>query len=166
MLATWLAILTLLRPDAPAPEHAIYISVIEVRHLAGANTATMQVKMFTDDLHIAVSNALGDSFRTEMYAMCDALPQVTVYLRDHLKVHINSEAVALETPTCTLEGEAHHLEFILSCPAYWETMDIAADLFMEIYPTQAQMVHVNDNGDNYTLRLTKRKPSKSITFRR
>ena len=148
-----------------SPDHAIYIGVIEIQHIAEIPSATVRVKVFSDDLHSAVRNKVGAEIDPVVEMLClTGTEQVLAYFQEHLTLSVNGNELALENTACSFEGDAHWLDFTVQCPTNWESISIEADFFMEIYPTQTQMIHMNENGKNYTLRLTKSRVVKSIAF--
>ncbi|MDX1407258.1 MAG: DUF6702 family protein [Saprospiraceae bacterium] len=149
----------------PVADHAFYVSVVEVRHIGDVPSATVTVKVFSDDLQTALRNRFGSADPAVENLCLTEHARIMTYFAEHLHVSVNDSTLVLRNTSCGFEGDAHQLQFAVTCPGRWEYLEISADFFMEVYPTQTQMVHVNEHGDNYTLRLTRSKPVKSLEFR-
>ncbi|MDX1476513.1 MAG: DUF6702 family protein [Saprospiraceae bacterium] len=158
-------LLLLLMGFLPPGDHAFYVSVIEVRHIDQVPSATITVKVFSDDLQTALRQARGDVDPALANLCLTEADAIRSYFAEHLQVKINDQLLSLTHTSCGFEGDAHQIQFTAGCPEQWSHLEIHADYFMEVYPTQMQMVHINEHGENYTLRLSKSRPLKQVTFR-
>lgn len=133
-------------------DHAIYISVLEIEEKQ--SRTELRVKVFTDDLANAVKNSFTndvvmiEDFPSENEALIEA------YFKDHLILKSKSR-----------ELDYYFIEYKTVGDSYWFTFEvlgsigllhsIKADYFMELFPTQQNIVTLFDiSGEKKYCRLT------------
>ena len=157
-------ILLLFAPDADA-SHAFYLSVIEIRHEAGVDSVEVKVKVFTDDLYTALLNedsGLQHSGLSDFYT--EHKSAVEKYFMRHLQLAVNEMPLDLQIAQVAEEADALWISISATTPARWRKLVIEADYFMEVYPTQSQMVHIRESDTPYTLRLVKNRVRDQVYF--
>ena len=149
-----------------AIDHAIYLAVIELDHGGGGPSAQATVKVFTDDMQDALRNAFGEEFRAVGEAdFCVRLSgQAGAYFAEHFTCRINGRPAPLTLKNCTLEGDVYLLQFDMECPERWEKLEVEADFFMELFPTQSNVLSILHGEERGFFRLTKKDPVASIIF--
>ena len=147
----------------PVP-HEFYVSVIEIQHEADQNQGTVFIKIFSDDLQNALQNAESMSAPPQIEELCGRYSSsVEEYLTGHTIIYLDGEPVSMTLHSCELVGETHQIVLGFDNKP-WKSIKLEADFLMEIYPTQTQMVYVNNAGNKSTMRLTKRKTFGTMDF--
>jgi uncharacterized protein DUF6702 len=148
-----------------APEHAFYISVIEIMHTSQSSEATLTVKVFSDDLRDALRTTLESEEALAEHLLCsDHTETISNYFTEHMSLHLNGNPTPLGFTTCEENGDTYQLVFAADCPREWTELEIRADFLMELFPTQSQMVHITHEGNTFTTRITAKRKSQTITF--
>jgi len=165
MLAAAIALLCSASPSETTPDHAFYISVIDIKHIASSRKASLTVKVFTDDMCDALRNALKSKDALDAQLLCsDHNEDISDYFAAHMSLDLNGSKVPVNFNTCKIIGDTYQLSFKVDCPTEWRELKITADFLMELFPTQSQMVHINNNAETVTMRLTVKHKSKSVAF--
>lgn len=147
------------------PDHAIYIGVIQFDHQELGAAATIHVKVFKDDLRDALRNAFPDREVGKENTLCQDSPaRLTDYFARHFSGAINGQPLEMELRECRRENEVYWLQFSAPCPADWRSVEIKADFFMELFPTQSNMVTLYHGEDRRFLRLTKKASSQRFEW--
>ena len=129
-----------------AEDHAIYISVIKIQHAVNASTASVYMRVFTDDFKNALRNRFGYESILEKPTFCtDYESYINEYFSKKFVCQINSERVEYRLMNCEKTEEVYHLEFIMDCPTRWNSAVIEAPFFMELFPNQSNIVNI-ENG--------------------
>lgn len=140
----------------PEPDHAIYISVIKIHHELHQPIATLQMRVFADDLKDALRNKFGYEAILEKPTFCkDYENYLNGYFKKGFVCTINEAAVAYKLANCERVAEVYELEFTMECPTKWRTAKIDAPFFMELFPNQSNVVHVENGGTKRFGRATK-----------
>jgi len=150
---------------APAGDHAIYLSVIQIQQNAPGEPADMQVKVFKNDLESALRNAFPDYVPVPL---SDIYPQyadqIEAYFGRHLLVTINGTRQRASLHNCRAEGDTFWLDMRLPDAGAWHRLDVKADFFMELFPTQSNVLNVSVGGQQQFCRLTREAPSCGADF--
>ncbi|MDH5599339.1 MAG: hypothetical protein OEY34_09450 [Cyclobacteriaceae bacterium] len=146
-------------------DHAIYLSVIEIDHRKEIDKAKISIKVFTNDLHDCIKN-FSSSFKAVDDLTLIEKNQTIVedYFQEHLKISINTIHQYLSLQSWQQENDAYFLYFDISCPKKWQTVDLKADYFMELFPQQSNIISIYDVDEKYFHRTTKSQPHKTFTF--
>jgi len=148
-------------------KHAIYISVIEILHESSQAEARITAKVFTDDLESALLNAFEQQTKFVNMKSCkDHSEQIEDYFKKHLKLKINDQMTNLEFSTCEINNDSVWLDFYLKCPSEWKNMEIMSDFFMELFPTQSNIVNIYHGDEKHFFKLTNTDRKQSIVFAR
>jgi hypothetical protein len=133
-------------------DHAIYISVLEI--VEKEARTELRVKVFTDDL----ANAIKNSFEDDVVMIDDFPSENEALIEAYFKVH-------LILMSSSSELEYYFIEYKTVGDSYWFTFEvlgsigqlysIKADYFMELFPTQQNIVTLFDiSGEKKFCRLT------------
>ncbi len=129
------------------PSHAIYIGVVQIDHLKASSTAQIQIKVFADDLTNCLQHAFPkESLFSESELCNNQKEKITQYFNENLSLSINQQSSKLTFQNCSVEQDTYWLKFEMSCPPTWHRLDVSAGFFMELFPTQSNIVQVK-NGD-------------------
>lgn len=152
-------------PKESGPSHALYLGTIQLKHEAGEDHAHMHIKVFSDDLQSAIRNASAD-FQigplSNLFEKNEAL--IKAYFRQHTNIIINGQ---LTTPTLSKwdqQNDVHLLTFELSCPTQWQEVEFKANFFMELFPTQSNVVSIMNGEHRQFARLNKQKSNCQAKF--
>lgn len=169
----WLGIHTLfslpgvntIQNDRKQPNHAIYIAIVELHHEENSDEALLQVKVFTDDLEAALTNKYGQQVVVEKNIVTSATElKIQGYFKDHLKISVNNQLLSGNFSKITRETDAHWLYFHVKCPKKWLRLEMKADFFMELFPTQSNIFQVQTGENKRYYRFTNKENAKSFTF--
>lgn len=141
-------------------EHAIYLGIVQVQQEAGRNIASLKIKAFADDLQSAVRNqfpktyhpAAGEEFLT------NNSKNIEGYFISHLSIHSDNEVWILQLSGWALENDVVILTFNTSCPETVKNLSVKVDFFMELFPTQSNIIHLEIAGHKKYARTTKVNP--------
>ncbi len=146
-------------------EHAIYIGVIQVLHEEQAAKATVNVKVFKDDMQNALRNAFDNYEVIPLDDICARQEDLLAdYFADHLLFLVNGKAVKTTLENCSVENDVYWLTFDMPCPAQWNKLSVEADFFMELFPTQSNMVSLHHGEERRFFRLTKGEAEEEVVF--
>ena len=137
-------------------DHAIYISIIKITHEAAAPTATIHMRVFADDLKSILRNKFGYEAISEKETFCSDYEQyINRYFKKKLTFTINKEAPTYKLSNCERSGEVYQLAFFMDCPVNWDSAQVKANYFMELFPKQSNVLHVENAGIKRFGRATK-----------
>lgn len=152
-------------PKESRPSHALYLGTVQLKHETGADHAQMNIKVFSDDLQSAVRNASAD-FQTgplsNLFEKNEGL--IKAYFRQHTKITINGQLIVPTLNKWVQQNDVHLLTFELSCPAQWQGVDFQANFFMELFPTQSNVVSIMNGEQRQFARLNKQNSSCQAKF--
>ncbi len=136
--------------------HPFHVSVCEVYHNPKSKSLEISMKIFIDDLELAIQNAGNAPFSLEHTdAKNTIITELNDYLTRHFKISIDSKIVALEligyefeddTILCYIEGkktkEVHEIE-------------IYNAIITEVYDDQINLTHFQYKGEMKSLKTSK-----------
>lgn len=126
--------------------HAIYIGVVQMSHVENRPSADIIVKVFQDDLQDVLKNAFDlKKMEAEIAYYNQYQLEIEQYFQNHLSCSINGQSMSLRLKKGEKAAEVYLLSFEIACPEVWKTVDIRADFFMELFPIQSNILHV-ENG--------------------
>ena len=154
-VCTILAVFTLLtfQGTSSYARHALYISVIEIEHASGSNKATLRVKVFSDDLRESLYMMTRKRINSDSLT-CHHKGTLERYFEDHMSFKINKTTQRLVNPSCELLDDSTWLYFTIDVPENWEVVEINADYFTELFPTQSNMVIITNDDQRRFARLS------------
>ena len=146
-------------------KHAIYITVIEIDHEKADIEANVNVKIFTDDLENGLTNYSGRATKLAQDLDLERNRKIIEqYLNKHIIGAIDRQKIMLSLSSWEIYKDVIWLNFSIKCPASWNSFKIKADLLMELFPTQTNVVQVTHGDEKRYLKLTIDKKEESITF--
>jgi len=121
-----------------------------------ASTATIHLRVFADDLKSALRNKFGHSAIMAKDTFCTVYEDyINQYFKKHFLFNINQENLAYHLVNCQRTEDVFQLEFEMDCPAQWQKVIIEAPFFMELFPNQSNVIHLEDSGNKRFGRATK-----------
>ncbi len=146
------------------PGHAFYLSVIEVAYPVEDGKTALRIKVFTDDLQNAVSEFQQTKELVSQEQLCGtSLDHVNGYLKQHVQISLDAVPVKFQLRDCRVEGDSHWLTFEISAKP-WTKIELTADFFMELFPTQTHVVSILSGDKKQFARLTKNRPTCLFEF--
>ena len=146
--------------------HALYLSVLKIQHGKGADVADMHIRVFTDDLKNALRNEFGYESLSENGIFCsDYDTYLQQYFEKRITFTINEKAVKFKLDSCEETPEVYQLSFQMNCPKTWESVQIKADYFMELFPSQSNVLHLESGDTKRFDRMTKGDEALNFNFR-
>ncbi len=147
------------------PNHAIYISVVELNHDSEKQESFLSVKVFTDDLQNVIRNFNSEFNRAGIEQFVDANKEdIEKYFRQHLTFTVNDKLKELEFVSSVLVSDVYFLNFKFKSATDWKKLEIVADFFTEVFPDQSNVMTIKYKGEKYFARLTKSKPNYFVEF--
>lgn len=126
-----------------SPNHGIYLSVVKVQQNEDNISASMTMKVFTDDLENILKNEFGEDVvkhHSNIYQKNQNYIQT--YFSKKLIIEINGKKQGFEFLQCEQLEEVFLLDFDLSCPKKWKQVKVTAPFFMELFPKQSNVFHI------------------------
>lgn len=149
---------------APLP-HAIYIGVVQVDHQSLGETAAVNIKVFSNDLQDALRNASSRYRVGPVESCCERNRDlIAAYFSDHFTCRINGRRLSLTLEECRSENDVHWLTFRMSCPEDWKEVSFTADFFMELFPTQSNVISLLHGNERRLFRATKGEETGKVTL--
>lgn len=149
----------------PESMHAFYLGTIKIEYTKGANETNIYLKLFADDFANALRNSFEDFKGFEFFTnQPDHINLARQYLVKHFRMTINQEESPIELELLQIEQSEDVLLFELRAEPgnAWEACQVYADLLMEIYPTQINVVQMNHLDQKRFFRLTQDTPNQLI----
>lgn len=146
--------------------HALYLSVIQIKHQQTEQTALITIKVFTDDFENAIKNAHPDLTILLGKDICQQEGKyLEAYFEKHLAISINGTNRNYTLQNCQQENEVYFLELEMPCPLDWKEFKIEADFLMELFPTQSNMINLIYGNEKRYCRLTKKESTCELSLR-
>ena len=145
--------------------HAVYIAVVEINHKLNENTADLKLKIFTNDFEAALKNMYQKDLRFESdSSIVSQTELIENYFFEKLKLMINQNSQQISLKEANLVGESIVLNFKLQCPEEWQSLEIYADLLMELFPTQSNIISITNGAEKQFLKLSVDKKSGVVNY--
>ncbi len=129
--------------------HDFYVGLTEVVYNSSAKTYEVSIKLFTDDLELAIEKATGNNLKlgTEQeQENADSL--VFAYVSKHFNIGKSPSSATTLTPVgreTELDITWIYLESASTKP--YTSLVMMNELLMEVYPSQTHVVHVKQGGN-------------------
>ncbi len=147
------------------PNHAIYVSVLELNHDSEKLESFLSVKVFIDDFQDVIRSFNSDYVQASNEKFVEAnMTGISGYFEEHLTFKVNGKLEKMEFVSSVLVGDVYFLNFKIQSSSAWEKLEVKADYFIEIFPDQSNILTIKYGGEKYLARLTKSKPSYFIEF--
>lgn len=145
--------------------HAVYIAVVEIKHIPPATRAEIVIKVFTNDLEDALYNAFNTHAKLQSEDNCTAHGLLfEKYFSSHFSCAINEQERKIRFTSCEKNEDSLWLRFDITCPEKWKNLNISADFLMELFPTQSIVISVFHGNEKNYFRLTNSAKSRLIRF--
>ncbi len=148
------------------PAHALYLSMTEIE-LSADGTGNIEVKVFSDDLQNALRNYSSAYQPADLENFFDKNKGLAgQYFRTHLRLLLNEDTVKYQLVDYDIESNAHFITFHFTTPPDALSLSLEADFFMELFPTQNNVIKVNKAGEQYYYKFTKPSQTQILTWAR
>jgi hypothetical protein len=135
--------------------HAIYIAVVEINHRLDEDTAELKLKIFRNDFESALKNEFQKDIRFESDSVIVSQTElIETYFVGKLDITVNQNNHQIGLIGANLVGESIVLNFELPCQKKWQSIKIYADLLMELFPTQSNIISITNGTDKQFLKLS------------
>ena len=124
----------------------------------------VEVKVFTDDFQDAIRNfdQEGYTYEGDITFVQDNAENVTSYFGEHLRM--DDGRISLSFQKSELVGDSYWITLSAKLETDLRSLDIAADYFMELFPTQQNIVIAAKGTLKRSCRLTKQAPQCTLHF--
>ncbi|MEM7368263.1 MAG: DUF6702 family protein [Bacteroidota bacterium] len=149
------------------PTHAIYIGVISIEQESGtdAEMARMEIKVFSDDLEDAIANFSGKRLSVDTKQACESTQiALQTYFSQHLNLRINGLEHSINWDSCEIVGDTHRIHLSFPAIPKWEQIEIQASFFLELFPTQTNIIKIVYDGKKRFGKLSGNSTTFSTSF--
>jgi len=146
------------------PTHAVFLSLTE-GEVAG-RVIHFRVKVFSNDLQDALKNHSPSEYTPADLNQFFSLNEDVAknYFEEHFQLWIDKESLALHLEEFDIEGDAHFISFRASIPEHLKELTVKASFFMELFPTQINVVKVKKGAQLKYLRFDKPDAPQTLSF--
>ncbi len=144
--------------------HAFYVGLSDINYNADADRYEITLKLFTDDLELAIQKADGINLQIGTKSeRAGADSVIYEYVRRHLNLQypdnspLQINAVGKET-----ELDVTWLYFESDTTRMLPSLTVTNDMIMEVYDDQTHIVHLKQNGKTTTSVLHKGKKTDTL----
>jgi hypothetical protein len=147
-------IFPLLQFDFELSDHAIYLSSTELE--IRDDKILITAKVFSDDLRDAIKNHDAAQYQPgELQHFASKNSNlIQDYFRHYLTVKNEKGALILRYVESTVEGDAHFVQMQIAQIGKTTALSINASFFMELFPTQMNVVVVKQGDEKTYLKYT------------
>ncbi len=127
--------------------HEFHLSLTEINHNAEKKTLQIAVKLFTDDLTVALEQ--GEKKKLNIGTQ-NEVPQanelIASYIKQHLMLKVNGKDVVFEHLGKEAETDATWCYVEVKNVAKVQTLEVQNTLLIEAFDDETNMVNLNING--------------------
>ena len=160
-LTTFLGVINV-SSSSEVENHAIYVSVLEIEKVD--ERGQIRIKIFADDLEDAIYNSSqkridllkGDCSQNKIL--------VSEYFANHLQLTLDGTNVDYKFISCEVNDISIWFNYDFTSMTTWSELEVKADYLMELFPTQSNVVSINNQGQKKMFRLVKGDEFKTISF--
>lgn len=136
--------------------HPFHVSVCEVYHNPKTNSLEISMKIFIDDLELALQNQGNEKFRLVDSNDNDTnSTHLNDYITEQFKIKIDSKAVALELVGYEFEDDVILCYFEVNKIKQIQEIEIHNGIITEIYDDQINLTHFQYKDEMKSLRASK-----------
>ncbi|GAB3656584.1 hypothetical protein GCM10028791_28520 [Echinicola sediminis] len=147
------------------PEHPFKISVSEIKYDGDLKEMQVDVKLFLDDFEIALRDFSGNR-RLNLYDKSDSVylgTQVEKYISEKVQIHTD-QPLSLIFLGMDYEDLVLWCHFQVENVEPFNSMLIENTLLLHVFDSQENLVKVNNNGKQKSLRFSLRKTRLSLEW--
>jgi len=138
-------------------DHALYIGVVKINCTEKSNEVFVQV--FKDDLQDAIRQHEPAFKAAEDLLFCEQNQEaISHYFNLHLQCHFDDQPAPLRWQKASLVNDSYLFHFQIQTPEQWQKIAVTADFFMELFPSQSNVIQVKKGEVQRYGRTTIRKP--------
>ncbi|HHH49469.1 MAG TPA: hypothetical protein ENK52_00655 [Saprospiraceae bacterium] len=152
--------------NKPNPVHGLYLSTIKITHQNNSTATDIQLKVFTNDLQDVIHNFAPEEFKAsdEKQFFYIHQKQIEQYFAQHLICQFNSQNIPIGQASYELKNDVYLVNFILETPKEWKTISIKANYFMELFPMQSNIIHIENGKEKRFGKLSKNSENLKFSF--
>ena len=140
--------------------HPFHVSICEVYHNPKTQSLEISMKIFIDDLELAIQNQGNVEF--ELVNLTDKNFNKTPlqsYITDRFKIKTNAKAVTLEMVGYEFDNDAILCYFEAKKIKRIHVIEIENTIISEVFNDQINLTHFQYNGEMKSLKATKDNPT-------
>lgn len=143
--------------------HPFHVSVCEIYHNPKTNSLEISMKIFIDDLELAIQKNGNENFRL-INPEGDNTNNIHLknYITKHFKIKIDSKSLNLGLVGYEIEDDAILCYFEGKKTKEIQEIEINNGIITEVYDDQVNLTHFQYNGEMKSLRASKDNTSGSI----
>ena len=146
--------------------HPLHVSVTEIEHDAKEKRLEIVMRIFIDDLELAIKNGMNDPYLDitapgEGYST-DGL--IKNYISDKFKINVNGKEEVVEYVGHEVELPVIYLYAKVEKVRKLKTIRILNNMIMETYDDQTNLVHVEVDNNTKSLKLTEKNKEDRLSF--
>lgn len=147
-----------------SPSHAIYLSVTDGEVTEEA--LHFKVKVFSNDLKDALKNHDPSAYQpaglSQFFLQNE--PLAKRYFEEHFQLWNGEQPLELQLESFTIEGDAHFISFRSVVPNNFKELTVKASFFMELFPTQINVVKMKKGAQLKYLRFNNPAAPQTLSF--
>jgi hypothetical protein len=145
--------------------HPLHISVTEITLDQKEKELEIMIRIFTDDLELAVREMKHDENLTLLKTQGTTIDKLAwEYLESRFKISADRESKTLKYLGHETDEDVMIFYVQVEPIERFETLSITNNILTELYDDQANLVNVTVNDDTKSLRLMRNNPSGKLSF--
>lgn len=145
--------------------HPLHVSVTEVAFDAKEDELEITLRVFTDDLELAIREAKKDNNLNLLKPVNTTIDKlVWEYLEPRVKISVEGKPQAVKYLGHEKEEDVFIFYVQVQPVKNFQTLSITNSIITELYHDQANLVNVTINDKTKSLRLMRNNPSGTLSF--
>ena len=135
--------------------HPLYVAVVEIEYNIGDKFATLLCRTFPDDLQLALQKQYSKKESIDNPGDPKKLAlEIDGYIKSHLQLKINGRQYNLVFINYKKDDEAVSINFRINNIDNIQNVEIADNIFYELYNKQINIIYVTVNGNHKSKQLS------------
>ena len=146
--------------------HKYYVSITEITQNTEANVLEISSRFFINDLNDALQNAYNKNFELGTEKELEATDnKLKLYFLSHFKIKINGKWVPVKFIGKDFDGyDIVYCYFEVATPEKIKGITIKNTSLMELFPDQENLIKMNINNIQKSMKLVKLQQEDSIKY--
>lgn len=121
--------------------HPYYVSLTEIRYHSDTRQMDVSVRMFTDDLQLAIRKINGIQSQEPLYSRSEIDSLLSIYIHHHLKIELNGQLLKFDFIGFELEDESTWSYLECKNISTFSIVKITNTLLFDFIDGQVNMMH-------------------------
>lgn len=147
-----------------APNHAFYVSVMDISYEESAGEIVVQIKIFTDDLEDDIRASQEKLVKLQDGVSPEEALIVHRYLLSKVELLIDKSPAPLSLSSCKQEGDAVFTSYHGKLAHPPQSLQVRNSLLIDLFPTQSNIIRLKGKAAQGLLKLNKQKQEGELSF--